>query len=62
MSLHYDTPPEPDFQNSARMILNVVKAKLACGADADAVETIRGTLVEAHRSGMKKALKSEGLI
>lgn len=61
-SAYYGTPSEPDFQNSAKLLLNIVKAKLACGAESDAIETIRGVLTEAHRSGMKKALKSEGLL
>jgi hypothetical protein len=58
----YNTPSESDFQNSAKLLLNLIKSKLACGAESDALETIRGVLSEAHRSGMKKALKSEGLL
>jgi hypothetical protein len=53
---------EHDFEISARNVLSLVKAKLACGANADAIELIRSMLIEAHRIGMRKALKSEGLI
>lgn len=61
-SPQYGTLSEQDFQNNAKLLLKLVKAKLACGAESEALETIRVVLTEAHRSGMKRVLKSEGLL
>lgn len=60
MTRHNDT--SEDFENSAKNAVRLIQAKLACGAESEAVELVRGMLVEAHRMGMRKVLKSEGLI
>ncbi len=51
---------ERDFLNSAKAVLNLVKADLALGRSP--VESLRMALVEASKSGQRRVLKSEGLL
>lgn len=54
--------PARDFASTAKIVVNLIDAKLRCGARDDAIETLRLAFCEANRMGMRIALRSEGAI